>query len=377
MEFRFNWKDPDTYLNIDDMRAVLRDNGMSVQTEDRRNAIGKNEVHFWIYRNGRTLKRMLYEYGLGDIQQIQDHRKYFLQEIIDAFETAEKTDVARVHIMGICEMLAKLDDRGFKANSDYDPGKKVYMIHAHKGDWHCVRKVEWCDILDDDQPTIASHARQRQETLESIFEEYAKYERKMALNSLYGSRPLDLKSQYVWITTAGCGPDTPFEKMVKERIKEKEMKYTKQTYVMAKKDADYLNYGVADVMATMALNRKLTPSTKLPEIKKVVFNKPATIVIWADDTKTVVKAQNGETFDPEKGLAMAITKKALGNEGNYYDIIKKYIYPDTKQKEEEHSKQWLAYQRLQNALGDKKATKADLLAAMEEAIGYLGEALDE
>ena len=40
-------------------------------------------------------------------------------------------------------------------------------------------------------------------------------------------------------------------------------------------------------------------------IKKVIFNDPATIVLWSDGTKTVVKAE-GEPFDPEKGLAMAI-----------------------------------------------------------------------
>ena len=61
----------------------------------------------------------------------------------------------------------------------------------------------------------------------------------------------------------------------------------------------------------------------LPEIKEVMFNGTATIVFWADDTKTVVKAV-GETFDPEKGLAMAIAKKALGNKGNYFNKIKKW-----------------------------------------------------
>lgn len=63
--------------------------------------------------------------------------------------------------------------------------------------------------------------------------------------------------------------------------------------------------------------------SKLPNIKNVIFNDPATIVYWGDGTKTVVKAQN-ETFDPEKGLAMAISKKALGNKGNYYNTIKKW-----------------------------------------------------
>lgn len=60
------------------------------------------------------------------------------------------------------------------------------------------------------------------------------------------------------------------------------------------------------------------------DIKDVIFNDPATIVLWADGTKTVVKAEN-EPFDPEKGLAMAIAKKALGGKYDYYDTFKKYI----------------------------------------------------
>lgn len=63
------------------------------------------------------------------------------------------------------------------------------------------------------------------------------------------------------------------------------------------------------------------PST---EIKNVIFNDPATIVFWDDGTKTVVKAEN-EPFDPEKGLAMAIAKKALGNKGDYYNEFKKWL----------------------------------------------------
>lgn len=59
-------------------------------------------------------------------------------------------------------------------------------------------------------------------------------------------------------------------------------------------------------------------------IEKVIFNDPATIVIWKDGTKTVVKATN-EVFDPEKGLAMAISKKALGNKGNYFNHISKWV----------------------------------------------------
>lgn len=72
------------------------------------------------------------------------------------------------------------------------------------------------------------------------------------------------------------------------------------------------------------LSRLNGPMLNACEIKKVIFNPPATIVFWSDDTKTVVKANN-EAFDPEKGLAMAISKKALGNQGNYFNTIKKWV----------------------------------------------------
>ena len=62
----------------------------------------------------------------------------------------------------------------------------------------------------------------------------------------------------------------------------------------------------------------------LPKIKDVIFNPPATIVLWDDKSKTVVKAQNGEPYDPEKGLAMCIVKKVYGNKGRYFNNISKW-----------------------------------------------------
>jgi len=67
-----------------------------------------------------------------------------------------------------------------------------------------------------------------------------------------------------------------------------------------------------------------TLERSLPPVKKVIFNAPATIVMWGDGTKTVVKAYN-EPFDKEKGLAMAICKKIYGNKGNYNNVFKKFI----------------------------------------------------
>ena len=64
-----------------------------------------------------------------------------------------------------------------------------------------------------------------------------------------------------------------------------------------------------------------------PEIKNVIFNDPATIVFWTDGTKTVVKCQEGDIFDPEKGLTVAIAKKVYGNKGSYCNVIKKWCEP--------------------------------------------------
>lgn len=66
-----------------------------------------------------------------------------------------------------------------------------------------------------------------------------------------------------------------------------------------------------------------TPIIRPYYISKVIFNDPATIVFWADGTKTIVKAVN-EPFDKEKGLAMAICKKIFGNKGNYFNVIKEW-----------------------------------------------------
>lgn len=92
---------------------------------------------------------------------------------------------------------------------------------------------------------------------------------------------------------------------------------------------DYTTYNRVSVRTSSYYNR-VNPF----EIEDVIFNGPATIVKWTDGTKTVVKAQDGEEFDPEKGLAMAFAKKAMGNKGLYFNVIKKWT-----EKYEEDKKQ--------------------------------------
>ena len=65
----------------------------------------------------------------------------------------------------------------------------------------------------------------------------------------------------------------------------------------------------------------------MPTIKDVIFSPPATIVFWSDNTKTVVKADaDEEIYDPEKGIAMAISRKTIGdNKREYYNIFRHYL----------------------------------------------------
>lgn len=111
--------------------------------------------------------------------------------------------------------------------------------------------------------------------------------------------------------------------------------YFKENIMGEKNDVFKIGHANTDIysMATMAVDsiykinyydRTFVPQ---PKIKNVIFNDPATIVYWEDRTKTVVKCEK-EKYDPEKGLAMAIAKKALGNQGNYFEVFKKWVGED-------------------------------------------------
>ena len=87
---------------------------------------------------------------------------------------------------------------------------------------------------------------------------------------------------------------------------------------------DYARYTAADVAATREAHRRIEELRRF-QIVRVIFNNPATIVIWADGTKTVVKCQEGDVYSKETGLALCFAKKALGNTGNFNDVFHNWI----------------------------------------------------
>ena len=97
---------------------------------------------------------------------------------------------------------------------------------------------------------------------------------------------------------------------------------------------DYTVYGgrengktfrAAQVMANDLIGKYFCKENGRFLIKKVIFNSPATIVFWADGTKTVVKCQDGDVYSPEVGIAMCYMKKALGNQSNFNNTFKKHV----------------------------------------------------
>ena len=139
------------------------------------------------------------------------------------------------------------------------------------------------------------------------------------------------------------------------------------------------------------------PAFRIPRIKDVIFNYPATIVFWTDGTKTVVKCQGDDVYDPEKGLAMAISKKALGNKRDYYHTflkcLKKYKRPtpwiNVKVSVEEAASNLKKLTKAASKFSrDLKCKSKDTLVQKayaclvkdndhDAAVGYLGEYLDD
>ena len=61
------------------------------------------------------------------------------------------------------------------------------------------------------------------------------------------------------------------------------------------------------------------------DIEKIIFNPPATVVIWKDGTKTIVKCGEDEVFDHEVGVAMCYMKKIFGSRSAFKRTVKGYL----------------------------------------------------
>ena len=71
---------------------------------------------------------------------------------------------------------------------------------------------------------------------------------------------------------------------------------------------------------------RTAPATPDDGIKRVFFNeeKGTTVVLWKDGVVTKVAAQNGESFDKEKGIALCYMKRMHSNRGAFNKTLKKW-----------------------------------------------------
>lgn len=92
---------------------------------------------------------------------------------------------------------------------------------------------------------------------------------------------------------------------------------------------------------------------RVPEIREVIFDDPATIIFWKDGTKTVVRAHD-EEFSKEHGLAMAIARKYFhGKRGRFLRAVEKGKVKDSKARKAEKAKK-----KPSKKAGKKAAKKA-------------------
>lgn len=103
--------------------------------------------------------------------------------------------------------------------------------------------------------------------------------------------------------------------------KGKDMNYRDIIYEIMKDNGPTYKVSGIPACTTAAVCKN---SNDIPEVKKVIWNKNACIVIWKDDTKTIVKCQEGDVWDKEVGLMAAFSKKLFGNDNTFNKIINRY-----------------------------------------------------
>lgn len=66
--------------------------------------------------------------------------------------------------------------------------------------------------------------------------------------------------------------------------------------------------------------------------RKIIFSPPATVVIWADGMKTVVKCKEGTEFNPYYGFTCALAKKIYQSNEKIKRMIKDAEYQNEERK---------------------------------------------
>ena len=244
-------------------------------------------------------------------------------------------------------MVEYLEKKGFGVSKTYDPKKRVYRFAIAKDNATLIKEFTypyWFDLPED----VAQEHLYMKNWLDDFIEEfkrkttkfttatqagtdYCKHDAESAkeflkrINEIANSTEQklsgDLTNGYTYITTSDLTLEHAYHRFLCNEIinkfnDEKGKENMATSSITMNIVSNGVNANKTNYSSMFGYNSRF-------EIKDVIFNDPATIVFWKDGSKTVVKADN-ELYDPEKGLAMAIAKKAYGNKGNYFNEIKKW-----------------------------------------------------
>lgn len=73
---------------------------------------------------------------------------------------------------------------------------------------------------------------------------------------------------------------------------------------------------------TLEIKRHMVDASLKP--KKIIYNGPATIVLWADGTKTVVKCAKLDSQNVDTGFLWALAEKLYGSKSQVLKVIDKH-----------------------------------------------------
>lgn len=76
------------------------------------------------------------------------------------------------------------------------------------------------------------------------------------------------------------------------------------------------------VLDSAILKSYLNDHIKIPEVDRIIYNDPVTIVFWKDGTKTKVRCAKDAVFDKYNGFLAALGIKIYGNNSKLQKMIK-------------------------------------------------------
>ena len=108
------------------------------------------------------------------------------------------------------------------------------------------------------------------------------------------------------------------------------------------------------------------PCWGIPDIRRVVFSDPATIIFWEDNTKTVVKAMKGEKFERYAGFIAACAKKMFGSTSRAKAIMNECAEEQVKVEKKKKADKY--YPDLTQAYNEVVANHESIKEAIDESL---------